>query len=80
MGTFINGTITLSGTPQAGVTVRLINNTNDTYEGETTTDSNGVYQFTGLISNEKYQIVVEYDDGTTKYNAVSDSHIELTTV
>lgn len=73
----IEGIVDLSGTAQSGVTVRLVNTSSDTYVGETTTDSNGFYQFTGLNKNDEYHVTAEYEDGSNnKYHGESKPFID----
>lgn len=70
----ISGQVTISGTPQSGVTVYLIDETTATLIGVTTTDGSGNYIFTSannLVSSHTYHVAVEYDSGATKYNARS---------
>lgn len=59
----ISGTVKLAGSPLQGAIVRLIRQSDDTYVGETTSDSNGEYEFTDL-NNEEYHVTVEYEDGS----------------
>jgi len=68
----ISGQVTLSGNPVQGAVVRAICQDDETYANDTTTDENGNYTITGLVSNKKYHIIVEYTDGSgNKYNAES---------
>lgn len=66
----ISGNVTLGGSPQSGVNVNLINETDDTLERKTTTDTNGDYRF-AYQDSKTYHITFAYDSGTTKYNAES---------
>lgn len=67
----IASTVTLGGQPVEGATVRLYNQTDDTYEGDTTTDESGAYAFEGLALAKKYHAFVEYEADGVLYHAPS---------
>lgn len=67
----IASTVTLGGQPVEGATVRLYNQTDDTYEGDTTTDGSGAYAFEGLALAKKYHAFVEYEADGVLYHAPS---------
>ena len=68
----ISGQVTLNGSAVSGATVRLFNQTSGSYIGDTTTDSNGNYSFSGVSNTDYYHIFVEYTAGDgTKYNCKS---------
>jgi len=70
---YISGQVTLNGNPVQGAKVRCICQDDNSYAGDTTTDTNGNYEITDLDPNKKYHVVVEYTDPDTgqKYNAES---------
>jgi len=67
----ISGVVTKSGTPQAGATVRCIEESTNTTVTEQTTDENGLYTFEALDNTETYHISVEYEDETQAYYTFS---------
>ena len=73
----IKGKVTLNSSNVENAKVRLIresiDSTDNSYIGETTTNSSGEYEFTGLSETENYfyHVVVEYESGGTKYYAKS---------
>ena len=67
----ISGTITLSGSPVSGAVVRCVRQSDNIILTQKTTGGDGLYEFTGLATDEVYDVVVEYADGGTKYNAFS---------
>lgn len=60
-----------SGSAISGATVRLFNQTTGVYIGSTTTNSSGVYSFTGLTAGNLYHAAIEYSSGGVLYNARS---------
>jgi hypothetical protein len=64
----IGGNVTLGGSATQGATLRLHEQTNNLYIGDTTTDVNGDYEFDNLIDGNEYHVSVEYESGGTKYN------------
>ncbi len=71
----ISGTVTKEGSVVDGAKITLINDTDNTIVGTTTTDTNGDYSFEELNNNKTYHIIAQYDDGTTKYNAESKPYL-----
>lgn len=69
----LSGSVTLSGSAVSGATVYVVDSVNDTVAAVTTTDANGDWEATGLANSaqERYHALVQYDDGSTKYNAES---------
>lgn len=67
----ISGTVTLSGTPVQGATVRCIRQSDNVALDEQTTDSTGQYEFSNLDENETYHVAVEYEQDSVLYNALS---------
>ena len=68
---YIAGQVTLNNSGVSGATVRVIDQTNKNYIGDTTTDSNGNYSI-AVIEDNYHHVVVEYTDGDgNKYNAAS---------
>ena len=70
----ISGQITLSGTGIDGAVVFLIDDTNDVLYSTATTDFSGNYSF-DVSDSYTYHVAVQYDDGSTKYNAKSYPYI-----
>lgn len=71
---YISGTVTLSGAPVSGATIRLVRQDTGEYVATTTTNGSGVYSFTGITNLSplyKYHTMVEYTNGGDKYNAKS---------
>ena len=71
----IKGTVTLEGSPVEGATVRVFNQTTETYIDDTLTDASGEYSF-DLSTEDDYHLFVEYEQGGTLYNAESLHSIE----
>ena len=71
----ISGAVTLSGAGVSGARVYVI----DTDAGEVaetaTTDANGDYSVS-VSSGPVYHVAVQYDDGSTQYNALSKPFVE----
>lgn len=67
----ISRVVTLAGVPLEGATVFLINDTDGTLEGETTTDASGVYTFSGLALAKTYHAAAQYESGGTQYHGRS---------
>lgn len=70
----ISGTVTLGGTAVSGAKVYILDTTNDDLEATTTTDSNGNFGV-DVPGNQEYHVAVQYDDGSTKYNAKSKPYL-----
>ena len=72
IGSFtIKGKVTLNSTIIEGAKVRLINDTTNTYVGDTLTDVNGEYEFNVGSDTDDFHAMVEYESGGNKYHAVS---------
>ena len=67
----IKGVVNLNSTNVEGAKVRLINDTTDSYVGDTLTDVNGAYEFNVSSDTDDYHAMVEYESGGNKYHAVS---------
>lgn len=67
----IKGYVRIGSTPVSGAIVRLIASDTGVYVMDTTTDVNGLYEFTELTAAVNYHVIVEYENGGTKYNAKS---------
>jgi len=61
--------------PVEGVKITLINDSQDSLAGTTTTDSNGEYSFNNLSASDTYHVAAQYDDGSDYYNAYSKPFI-----
>lgn len=65
----LSGTVTLAGTPVSGAVIRVIRQSDNTTVDTTTTDGSGNWSMQGVSENELYDVVVEYTNGGTYYNA-----------
>lgn len=72
----IEGYAKLSGVGQAGINIRLINETSDTQEGEEVTDGDGFFKFYLSSNSDPYHVCMDKAsiDGTD-YNALSFPNI-----
>ena len=70
----ISGTVNLSSSGVEGAKLFLVNETTGQLAATTTTDVDGNYKF-GVGSGNTYHVVVQYDDGSTKYNAKSKPYL-----
>ena len=61
---FISSTAILDGSPVEGATVRLINQSTNSYIGETETNTNGEYTFENLVEDDFYHVSGEYKDAS----------------
>ena len=59
---FISSTATINGSLVEGATVRLINQSTNSYVGETVTNASGEYTFEGLSEDDFYHVFGEYKD------------------
>ncbi|HEV3342443.1 MAG TPA: carboxypeptidase regulatory-like domain-containing protein, partial [Pirellulales bacterium] len=66
---FLQGTVTLSGAPQAGATIQVTDISTPGPALSTTTDSNGYYLFTGLTPGDTYKITEAAPTGYTNSSA-----------
>jgi hypothetical protein len=67
----IKGKVRFGSTLIENAKVRIINQTTNTYIGDTLTDVNGEYEFEDVIDDNPYHLTVEHENGGTKYNAKS---------
>ncbi len=77
----ISGIVQKSGTDIDGATVRIINQSDSSYTTTLTTSADGTYEY--LISNstdanKSYHVIVEYEDGDGKWNALSKWDVDPT--
>lgn len=72
----ISGEVTLSGTPVEGAIVRCIRQSDNFLLTAQTTDSDGLYSFSSLDSDEFYHLCVEFEDQNQKYYTYSYWDIE----
>jgi len=75
IGFQIAGTVTLSGSGVSGARVFVVDADANELEVETATDANGEYSVT-VPNGTTYHVTVQYDDGSTLYNALSKPFIE----
>ena len=61
---FISSTAILNGSPVEGATVRLFNQSTNSYVGETVTNASGEYSFEFLDEDSFYHVFGEYKDGS----------------
>ena len=72
----IKGTVNLNASPVEGAKVRLINDTTNTYIGDTLTDASGNYEFSVSSDTVDHHAMVEYESGGNKYHALSKPFIK----
>ena len=72
----IKGTVNLNASPVEGAKVRLINDTTNTYIGDTLTDASGNYEFSVSSDTADHHAMVEYESGGNKYHALSKPFIK----
>jgi len=67
----ISGQVTLNSVGTDGAKVYLVKQSTDTVVDTDTTAGGGYYEFTALEYGETYHLMVEYETGGTRYNALS---------
>lgn len=72
----ISGTITVDGSAVSGAKVHLLNQTDNTYKGTTTSDVNGHWTIDVSVDNSDLFIAMaQYDDGSTKYETEAKPYL-----
>ena len=72
----IKGKVNLNASTVEGAKVRLINDTTDSYVGDTVSDVNGDYEFNVSSDTDDFHVMVEYESGGNKYHALSKPFIK----
>lgn len=70
----VSGTVTLDGTALGGAKITVINDTQNTVQGVATTAADGSYAVECPVGDAVH-VLMEYDDGSTKYNDKSKPFI-----